>query len=260
MDVQFRKLAKLVDQDPEIGEDIPNLVALYDRVVARLAREPMVIPIETQPGDTLRLPIGPFGLRLILRADIGDASDLVVFPRLLWSIDQGDPSVLAWFVRKRAALAITVHAMSFATDAASGASMARQAMIAMQSKTSRFADVINFPPSEITATWGIHALGDDFRAPLVSLVRTLFLSGSLDFNAPPYQAEHLRWGMPNATHLIVENAGHEQTFFQNDETPEVIADFLAGKDVHDQRLTHRPLRFVPLEGRSGEVVHPSVVQ
>src|SRR5689334_25089176 len=34
----------------------------------------------------------PFGLKLILRIDLGDATDLPVYPRLLWSIDHGDPS------------------------------------------------------------------------------------------------------------------------------------------------------------------------
>jgi pimeloyl-ACP methyl ester carboxylesterase len=258
MDVQFEKLARLVAQDPRIGATVPDLVALYDRVVARLAREPMIIPLETGPGDTLHVPVGPFGLRLFLRADVGDASDLPVFPRLLWSIDQGDPSVLSWFLNKRAGVALGVPAMTFATDAASGASPARLAMIEAQSRTSRFADVINVPPAEATATWGIPDLGEDFRAPLVSTVRTLFISGSLDFNAPPYQAEHMRWGMPNATHLVVENAGHEQTFFQNDGARAVIADFLAGRDVHGRTITYPPLRFIPLEGSDPVVSHPSV--
>lgn len=258
MDVQLDKLAKLVAEDAQIGKQIPDLVALYDRAAARLAREPMVIPVPIGSADTLHIPVGPFGLRLILRADLGDASDLVVFPRLLWSIDQGDPSVLAWFVRKRTAIAIGVYGMTFAMDAASGASPARRALIEMQSETSRFADVVNLPPPELTASWSVHDLGEDFRAPLVSLVRTLFISGALDFNAPPYQAEHMRWGMPNSTHLIVENAGHEQTLFQNEGATEVIADFLAGRNVQDRRLSYRPLRFAPLEGRGGEVRHPSV--
>jgi pimeloyl-ACP methyl ester carboxylesterase len=256
MDTQLRKLALLVAADPRIAPRIPDFVALYDRVIARLAREPMVVTVPAGK-DTLRVRVGPFGLRLILRFDIGDATDLAVFPRLLWSIDRGDPSVLAWFVRKRAGIVMGVNAMGDAMDAASGASAGRRALIGEQAKTSRFADVVNFP-YQVEGEWGIPELGDEFRSPLVSSVRTLFVSGSLDFNTPPYQAEEIRWGMTNATHLIVENAGHEQTFWQNDTAAPVIVDFLAGRDVHDRKITYPPLRFVPLEGSDPEVTHPSV--
>jgi pimeloyl-ACP methyl ester carboxylesterase len=256
MDTQFRKLAILAGADPRINKRVPDLVALYDRVIARLEREPMIVSLPAGK-DTLRLPIGPFGLRLILRFDVGDATDLVVFPRLLWSIDHGDPSVLEWFVRKRAGIAVRVHAMGSVMDAASGVTAGRRALIDAQAKTSRFADVVNFP-YQAEDIWNAPDLGDAFRSPLISPVRTLFVSGDLDFNTPPYQAEELRWGMTNTTHLIVEHAGHEQTFWQNDTAVPVIVDFLAGRDVRDRTITYPALRFVPLEGTDAEVTHPSV--
>ena len=261
MDTAFQRLALMAAQDPRISAKVPDLVALYDRVIARLAREPMRIRVPLPSGkDSLQLPVGPFGLRFILRADIGDASDLVVFPRLLWSIDQGDPSVFAWFVRKRAGAAVNVHGMNLAMDIASGASPARFAQIEEQAKTSRFADVMNFPHPTATSTWGVPDLGESFRAPLVSSVRTLFVSAELDCNTPPYQAEQLRWGMSDATHLIVANAGHEQTLFQNETAIPVLTDFLAGKDVRDRRITYPPLQFIPLAGSDARVFHPSVTR
>ena len=45
--------------------------------------------------------------------------------------------------------------MNAAMDVASGASPARFALIAEQARTSRFADVMNFPQAAMTATWGI---------------------------------------------------------------------------------------------------------
>jgi pimeloyl-ACP methyl ester carboxylesterase len=256
MDTQFRKVALLAAADPRIAKQVPDLTALYDRVIARLSREPMIVPVPTGK-DTLRVPIGAFGLRLILRYDVGDATDLAVFPRLLWSIDRGDPTVLAWFVRKRAGAAMGVHAMNAVMDAASGLTAGRRGVIEAQARTSRFADVVNFPdlPED---PWNAPDLGDAFRSPLLSTARTLFVSGDLDFNTPPYQAEELRWGMTNTTHLIVEHAGHEQTFWQNDTATPVIVDFLAGRDVRDRTITYSPLRFVPLEGLDPEVTHPSV--
>jgi pimeloyl-ACP methyl ester carboxylesterase len=260
MDVQFQKLALLAAKDPALQGKVPDLLALYDRVVARLAREPMIVTLPSPAGgDSLRVPIGPFGLRYILRIDVGDATDLVVFPRLLWSIDQGDPSVLAWFVRKRAGGALGVHGMAQTMDDASGASPARRALVAEQAKTSRFADVIDGVPAAAgPPAWPISDLGEEYRAPLVSDVRTLFITGEWDFNTPPYQAERVRWGMPNSTHLIVPNAGHEQVFYQNDDVVPILADFLRGEDVHGRAIRYPPLRFVPLTGNGGPAKHPSV--
>ena len=144
-----------------------------------------------------------------------------------------------------------------AASGSSGGSPARLALVAEQAKTSRFADVIDgVPDAPGPPAWPIPDVGDAYRAPLVSNARVLFISAELDMNTPPYQAEMLRWGLPNSTHLIVANAGHEQTFWQSDTSPPVIHDFLAGQDVHDRKITYPPLRFVPLEGKSDG--HPSV--
>ena len=261
MDTQLRKLAFLAARDPRIAPRVPDLVALFDRVVSRLDRQPMRIPVAGPSGkDTLMVPVGAFGLRLIMRIDVGDATDLVVVPRLLWSIDQGDPSVLAWFLRKRVNIMSGIHGMSESMDAASGVTKGRLALIEDQSRTSRFADVVNFPFLIGGEAWPVPDLGDDFRSPLVSPVRTLIISGGLDFNTPPSQGDELMWGMPNATHLVVANAGHEQTWLQNDQSGPVIRDFLRGIDVADRRITYPALKFVPLEGVDPTVTHPSVTK
>ncbi len=262
MDAQLRKLSLLAATDSALALRSPDLVELYDRAIARLAREPMTIVVPAPsdvPGasaaDSVRLRVGPFGLQFVMRVDVGDATDLVVFPRLLSSVARGDPSVLAWFVRKRAGVVLGVHGMNAAMDAASGATPGRLALIRDQARTSRFADVVNFPFPEIASLWPVPDLGDEFRAPLVSPVRTLIVSGSLDFNTPPAQGEELRWGLANGTHLIVENAGHEQTYFQNETAVPVVLDFLRGQDVRDRKVTYPPLRFVPLEGSDPRVSH-----
>ena len=259
MDVQLRKLALLAAADPRIARQVPDLVALFDRVVDRLAKQPMLVSVPAPSGrDTLQVPVGAFGLKLVMRVDIGDATDLPVFPRLLWSIDRGDPSVLAWFVRKRAGFGMGMSAMNTAMDQASGATRGRRALIAEQAKTSRFADVVNFPDGD--PILAVPDLGDDFRSPVVTNARILLVSGSLDFNTPPSQSEEFRWGAPNAIHLVVENAGHEQTFWQSDDAVPVVVDFLAGRDVRDRRITYPALRFVPLEGTDPKTTHPAVTR
>jgi hypothetical protein len=100
-------------------------------------------------------------------------------------------------------------------------------------------------------------LGDTFRSPIVSPVRTLFLSGTLDWNTPPFQAEEVRWGFPNSTHIIVKNAGHEQ-ILPHPDVLGAIARFLSGADVGDVTAGWPPLRFVPIEGYDPARTHPSV--
>lgn len=257
MDSALVRVSRAVARDRRVADSIPDLLALYDRVVTNLAVTPMVVGVPTPGGDTLRVPVGPFGLRYILRADLGDASDLPVIPRLLWSIDRGDPALLAWFIRKRAGAALSVHGMNRAMDAASGASADRRALIAAQSATSRFADVINFPDPWTEGLLPVADLGDAFRAPVRSDVRALFISGTLDANTPPEQAADIARGFSAATRLVVEHAGHEQTFWQNDSAIPVVVDFLAGQDVRRRRITYSALRLIPLTGDGGGR-HPAV--
>jgi pimeloyl-ACP methyl ester carboxylesterase len=237
---------------------VPDLVALLERVLAKLDAEPMSVPLDDpKSGKRVEVPVGSWGLRMILLRDLGDASDLPVFPRLLWSIDQGDGSVLSWFVRKRAPGALRANGMGALVDGASGATPGRLALIRDQAERSLFGRAVNFPFPQVNEVWKPLDLGDAYRAPLVSSVRTLLLSGSLDWNCPPQQAEEIRWGFANATHLIVENAGHEQ-ILPHPDVQRAVLRFLRGEDVSGTRAAWPKMKFVPLEGADPQATHPSV--
>jgi len=258
MDTQFGKLALWAAKDPNVRPYVPDLTALLDRVLAKLERKPLVVDV-TVPGSgkTVHVPVGKFGLQLILRLDIGDASDIPVIPRLLYSIDKGDTSVLRWFVRKRLAMFRGVNLLMWVMDGASAPEPYRWARIRAEAKRSRFGDVVNFPYPYLDSVFGDIRVDEDFRSPLVSDVRTLFLSGSLDWNTPPYQAERVRWGFTNGTHIVVENAGHEQILIQP-QIQSAVLRFLKGEDVRDVHVALPPPRFVPIEGYDPSVTHPSV--
>ncbi|MGB0716476.1 MAG: alpha/beta fold hydrolase [Phycisphaerae bacterium] len=260
MDVQFQKLAKLVARDVEISRQIPDLNALLLRVFDKLERKPMLVEVrDPRTNDPIEVPVGKFGLQMLMRFDIGDATDLPVFPRLLHTIDNGDPSVLTWFVQKRIGLLARVSGMSFLVDAASGASPGRMATIREQAKASIFGNVMNFPflYERVTDVWQANILDEEFRQPVISDVRTLFLSGTLDWNTPPYQAEQVRWGFSRSTHLIVENAGHEQVLPQP-AIQDAVVSFLRGNDVHDVKVVLPSPVFVPLAGFNADAPHASV--
>lgn len=261
MDTHFQKLAQMVAKDPALNKQIPDLLALYDRVIQKLEKNPAVVSIQSpMTRENIDVKIGPFGLNMVLRFDIGDASDLPVFPRLLYEIDQGNYDALQWFVQKRYRNVLGVQGMSATMDLASGASPARRKLIEQQRATGRFADIVNITLDiydQLDGVWPDPDLGEKFRQPLTTDLPILLMSGTLDFNTPPYQAEELRWGLANAQHIIVQNAGHEQVLTHPDAIPNMLK-FLKGESLGSLSLAHPPLKFIPLEGKEGSVWHPSL--
>jgi pimeloyl-ACP methyl ester carboxylesterase len=256
MDRAYDRIARMAAADPNVAA-AGDLWELRDRVRAKLACEQMAV--EIQGGDRrYTLPVGPFGLDIVLRLDIGDASDIPVFPRLLQSIDQGDTRLLRWFVQKRAGLVAGIPAMSFMTDAASGASAERLALIARETPQSRFGNIANFPFPDLAEEWRAPALAPDFRDPVRSSAPTLFMCGELDWNTPPAQAHAAARRFRNATVIIVGNAGHEQVYTHPD-IKSAMTRFLRGEDVSGVAASHPPVRFVPLQdGVAGAPTHPAV--
>lgn len=89
-------------------------------------------------------------------------------------------------------------------------------------------------------------LPDEHRTPFVSAVPTLFLSGTLDANTPPHQAYEVAWGWPNASHIVVESAGHESITPLSD-VHLLIKDFFSGQDVANRRIDGVPLDFISVQ-------------
>ena len=236
LDEQLAKLSMLAKDDPSIGREVPDMTGLLRHVLAKLEREPMTVTITDRAlKQKVDVPIGPDALKRILVLDIGDGNDFPVFPALLLSIERGDPSILAWFAEKRYNQTGAIDLMVFGMRCSAGATVDRDREIERQAQTSIFGNMQNaLYPAVCAALPGID-LGDNFRKPVVSDVPVLFLSGTLDSNTPPYQAEEIRWRMPNAMHVIVANAGHED-LEPNEEVQSVIAEYFAGRDVSNRTV------------------------
>jgi pimeloyl-ACP methyl ester carboxylesterase len=201
--------------------------------------------------------VGRFGLQLVVLRDLGDVSDIPVIPRLLADLERGDARVLEWFVQKRFDQMQTLSAMALVARAASGATRARWELIESQAGQSRFGRARLLVPPRIGAILGAPDLGDAFRAPVQSDVRALFVSGTLDANTPPEQAEAVRKGFPNSAHVIVENGGHED-LLDHAAVKRLVLRFLRGETVTDARVAAPPVRFVPIRGHDPRATHPAV--
>jgi pimeloyl-ACP methyl ester carboxylesterase len=86
---------------------------------------------------------------------------------------------------------------------------------------------------------------DGYRSRIFADARTLFISGTLDSNTPPYQAEETRWGFSNSAHIIVDYAGHEQTL-PNEEVQAAVIDFFNSKDTGNVRFSLGRPKFRPI--------------
>jgi len=69
--------------------------------------------------------------------------------------------------------------------------------------------------------------------PLLSNAPVLFISGTLDANAPPFVAERIRWGLPNAKHVVIDGGFHET--LPRDDVQQLVVDwFKSGSSGADK--------------------------
>ena len=237
-------LSKLVAQDPTVGAQVPDLVGLLKRVLDRLEREPATVRITGRANRPVDLTVGKFGLQLILMMDLGDTSDLPIFPALLYTIDKGDYSILSRFMERRYnQFSAGIPVMMVVMDSSSGASRDRKARMKREAGNALLGNVMNF--LDVGEVFGNPDLGDDYRSPIHTRVPTLFISGTLDSSTPPFQADEVRKYFKNSVHLTVANAGHED-MVTNPQVQQAVVDYFSGRDVSSRRIALPPLRFLPI--------------
>jgi len=237
-DRQIRQLTPLIAADPTVGAQVPDFEALVKRVFKQLESNPVAVKIiNRRTGKPIELKVGKFGVQWITFIDIGDGSDIPVFPALYATLERGDTRILAQFVEKRFnQLDPGINPMMLIMRLASGATAERDRRIAGEAEHGVLGNVMNFPFPEIGEAWGRPDLGDDFRKPIHSNVPTLFISGSLDSNAPPFQADEIRRTFKKSVHLMIPNAGHEDMLINSD-VQKLAIDFFRGKDISKMKLS-----------------------
>jgi len=242
---QIETISKLAARDPRIGALVPDLAGLMKRVFDRLEKEPATVRItDRRTNKPIDLKVGKFGLQLITMIDLGDTSDLPVFPALFYTIDKGNYSILARFLDKRYnQFSAGIPVMMEVMDSSSGATPERQAQIEREAKTSLLGNVMNF--LDVGEVFDNPDLGDEFRSPIRTNVPTLFISGTLDNNTPPFQADEVRRHFKQSTHIVLENAGHEDMLV-NQRVQQTIGDYFRGRDVSRVKIALPNLRFLAI--------------
>lgn len=223
-----------------------DLLASITKLLAELEARPKSVEL-THPenGKSARFTVGKLDLQRAI-ADMLFAPDtFAALPDFVSRLEQGDWTSLA-LIAAPDRFGTPPSMMSIAMDCASGISAARRQRIAEEAKWTLLGDAVNLPFPEICAGLGIPDLGDAFRAPLVSDVPALLISGTLDGRTRPRQAEELRRTMPNAIALTIEGAGHSDPLFLS--TPkifEAMTAFLRHEPIRERVFTLPPVAFDP---------------
>ena len=228
-------LLEQIDALRRADDPASTFLADVEAVLGRLRAEPVTVDVEAG-GQTVPLTIGAFDVQWLAANMLGGPELSLALPPLFAAMRAGDFSGVApWVLRLKGPTG--VHAMSAAMDAASGASLGRRARIASEARRTLLGDAINFPGPAQAAGLGVADLGPAFRAPVVSSVPVLFISGTLDGRTPVANADEVAAGFSNGSRLVIEGAGHSDPLFLG--SP-VILDrmqaFLAGRPVADETI------------------------
>lgn len=246
-DASIRRLSALVAKDPELGPKMPDLTGTLKRTLDRLEREPVTVTITDQrTRKPVDVKVGKMGLQFLIMRDLGDTNDLPVFPLWFYTMDKGDYSILKRFVERRYnQYGAGVSVMTLVMDISSGVTKARKQQIQKEARTALLGDIVNFPLSEMGHVFGNPDLGDGFRSQIKTDVPTLFVSGVLDNNTQPFQADEVRKTFKNSTHIIIDNAGHE-SMLVDPQVQQTMVQFFRGEDVSKVKISLPPLKFQSL--------------
>jgi pimeloyl-ACP methyl ester carboxylesterase len=246
-DVSLKRLAQLAAAAPELEGKVPDLVGILREVLTRFEKQPVTVQITDQRSrKPVEVKVGKHGLQFLIMRDLGDTNDLPIFPAWFYTMHQGDYSILARFLERRYnQFGAGISMMTVVMDSSSGTSKARTARIQKEAKTALLGDMVNFPFPGIEEAIGNHDLGAKYRSPIRTNVATLFISGTLDNNTPPFQADEVRRMFRRNTHVIVENAGHESMLVDT-RVQQTIVDYLRGGEVSKTKIALPPLKFTAI--------------
>lgn len=245
-DLVFKKLSHIAGEDASVNKLVPDVEALYRRVLERLERSPVTLTVaDARTRRPAQIRVGKIGLQWLVRDSMTDARNYAWFPALFHTMDQGDYSLFARRIERLYNGFQGRSPMANAVDCSVGWSAERLAQARRETTRALFSNVNLQWTEETCKAMGVPENGAALQPRLWSTLPALFVSGTLDANTPPFQAEEVRWGFPNSTHLIVENGGHET--LPGSEVQAVVVSFFKGQDVTGRAVSFERPHFLTVE-------------
>ena len=244
----------MVKRTPLLASVMPSFLGTVRTVLQKLESDPVRVEgVDRTTGEERTVTIGKFDLQCFTRNLLASRDQISRLPGLYLAMVRGD-------FRELASTSLTSRrgsappAVDFAMRCASGASPARREKARAQSGRALLGSLADFPIPDVCGAWEIPDLGPEFRAPLVSRVPVLFVSGTLDAHTPAGNAKEVLAGFPNGRHLLVEDGAHGLLGFSLPKGRKLSAKFLRGESVSASRLRTPPFGFlVPGLGRDAAI-------
>jgi pimeloyl-ACP methyl ester carboxylesterase len=241
-DVAIAALSALAARETAAG--IPDFEGSLRRSLSRLEMAPLDVTVaDRRTGAEVELQVGKVALQGVLQGGLADGRFMPAQVAMVAALDRGETELFRREVEKLYnGLGAGIGMMGVAMNCSAGWSPERRARANAEAETALLGDVMNLLLTpEACAIAGDPDLGPDYRAPIESEAAALFLSGSLDPNAPPAQAEEALAGFPRGIHVVVENGSHET--LPAEAVQALVADFLAGAEVAGRGVTLPAPRF-----------------
>ncbi len=253
----LKRLARLVADDASVNGEVPDLISALQKALARLEQQPAEIPLtEPTTGKAETLRAGKFALQLLVDMRMKDGRSVPLLPALISTASRGDYGLFGAMMKRLHEGFGDISLMQFPMTCSDGASAERRTLAERQSSQTLLGSPAAFVlEPKLCAEVGSPDLGQEFRTPIWSPVAALLLSGSMDSETPPSNAEEVRWGIPNSTHIIVEYGFHETLPAR--QVQDVVVDFFSGLDVSGRRIVFERPQFLSSEQAKAQSSQPS---
>jgi pimeloyl-ACP methyl ester carboxylesterase len=231
-DVLLTRIDSIVRQTPKLRTVMPDFLGATRRVLAKLAAAPVRVRV-----DSAEVLVGKEEVQLLIALASGELSFITALPLMIGELDAGRYDLVARQVRDVIKARPIGTAMTYPMDMSSGVSSARARRIAGQEANAILGNSINFPfdQPEYQQAWGVRVLPDEFRAPVVSDLPTLFISGTLDGRTSLGDAAEVRRHFRNGTNVVVDGAAHNP-YALTTSLRDIMLRFARGERVGDARL------------------------
>ncbi len=237
------RLQAAVNSQPKAKVAYPDIKSLMQRVHAKLDQHPLPLQLALPGGEKVDFLLQRRDMQLLAASLISDPQHAARLLQVYRTIDRGTkpsfeniPGRLLPDRFVAPGQPITMQAMPYAMDIASGMTEQRKANVKEQAKTAILNGYLNFTfyYDEIAPQLD---LGDHFRTNPISEVPVLLLSGTLDGRTYIESQREAVAGLKNVTRIKVRNAGHNLFDVPSDEIQNAINRFLEDKPALQTIIT-----------------------
>lgn len=227
-DAYFERLQTAMSaRDP----NMPDIKALIRRVHARFDETPQLMTIDGTDAIFHRRD-----LQTLLSGAVSDPKWAMLVVNIYRDLDQGDMSSFEQlYARWGVTSDYQFRPMNQLTDLASGTDMKRRQLIEDQGRSALIGTRLNAPYAFEDIRPAL-VLGPDFREAVRTDVPVLMLSGTLDGRTFPAAAREASARMPNVTHVMIRDAGHN-LFMTDPAVGELMHRFMRGDSDLPSEIT-----------------------